>query len=352
MGKSVMLAMSGGIDSSAAAVLLKNEGYEVHGLTFRIDGVSSSAIENAEKICKKLSISHEYIDITERFRSDVIEYFKLEYNEGRTPNPCIMCNKNIKFGYLYDIAMEKGFDYLATGHYATIKKESGRYYLEKASDETRDQSYFLYVLKERQLGKILFPLNGIPKDKARDICSSEGLMPRDSGESREICFVPDDYRKYLESDLHIKVKKGNFITKTGEIIGSHEGIHRYTLGQRKGLGLSVGKPVFITAIDEKTGNIILGDEVELYTKEIIVKNVNLINGTLPNNERFYVKIRYGSMDYEAAEIKMVQTDEILIELQKPAKAVTPGQSAVIYFDNRVVGGGTIKFTGGYDDREQ
>ncbi|MBN1624661.1 MAG: tRNA 2-thiouridine(34) synthase MnmA, partial [Clostridia bacterium] len=261
---------------------------------------------------------------------------------GRTPNPCIMCNKNIKFGYLYGLAMENGFDYLATGHYATINQVSDRYYLEKASDETRDQTYFLYVLMESQLDKILFPLNGIPKEKAREICNTEGLMPRNSGESREICFVPDDYRNYLESDLNIKVKNGNFITKTGKIIGTHEGIHRYTLGQRKGLGITVGKPVFITHIDENTGDIILGDEEDLFTKEIIVKNVNLINGTLPNNERFYVKIRYGSMNYEAAELKLMGTDSIMIKLQEPARAVTPGQSAVIYCGSRVIGGGTIK----------
>lgn len=341
MGPSVLLAMSGGIDSSAAAVLLGKSGYEVHGLTFRIKGVTSSSVENAAVICKRLGISHRYTDITDRFNDDVIEYFLSEYSAGRTPNPCIMCNRRIKFGLLMDIAKEEGFDFLATGHYATIKEENGRFHLEKSVDPSRDQTYFLYILKEEQLGKILFPLNGIQKEKARKICQDAGLMPADSKESREICFIEDDYRDYLENIKKIDRLNGNFITSSGEIIGPHEGIHRYTIGQRKGLGVSLGKPAFITHINGKTGDITLGDEEELMRYEINVKNVSLINGTVSNTGNIYVKIRYGSRDFEVSGIEFPEKDLMKIILKNPARAVTPGQAAVLYDGNRVLGGGTI-----------
>ena len=341
MGPSVLLAMSGGIDSSAAAVLLGKSGYEVHGLTFRIKGVTSLSVENAAVICRKLGISHRYIDITDRFNDDVIEYFLSEYSAGRTPNPCIMCNRRIKFGLLMDIVKEEGFDFLATGHYATIKEENGRFHLEKSVDPSRDQTYFLYILKEEQLGKILFPLNGIPKEKARMICQDAGLMPADSKESREICFIEDDYRDYLENIKKIDRLNGNFITSSGEIIGPHEGIHRYTIGQRKGLGVSLGKPAFITNINGKTGDITLGDEEELMRYEINVKNVSLINGTVSNTGNIYVKIRYGSRDFEVSGIEFPEKDMMKIILKNPARAVTPGQAAVLYDGNRVLGGGTI-----------
>lgn len=342
MSKSVLLAMSGGIDSSAAAVILMNAGYEVHGLTFRIDGVSSLAVENAWGICKKLNIPHEYIDITERFKREVIEYFRDEYSRGRTPNPCIKCNRTIKFGYIYDYAMENGYDHVSTGHYATIKETDGRYYLEKASDETRDQTYFLYVLKEEQLKNIIFPLNGVPKSKARKICADAGLMPADSKESREICFVREDYRDYLEKKLDIKIRKGNFVDKDGNVLAKHDGLHRYTIGQRKGLGFTMGKPIFITGFDEAASNIIIGEDKDLFTDELKMENISLINGSLPNQGEYYVKIRYGAEPAKVREMKISNDNAVKICLEESVRAATPGQSAVIYLGNRVVGGGIIQ----------
>jgi len=341
MSKTVLLAMSGGIDSTAAAVLLQESGYDVTGLTFRINGVSSDSIENASRICSKLGIRHEYIDITERFTKEVMDYFRLEYSKGRTPNPCIKCNSKIKFGYLYDLSVEKGFDFLATGHYASIVQEEGRLYLEKSVDETRDQTYFLYVLKENQLERVLFPLNGISKDKARKICADRGLMPQDSAESREICFIDKDYRHFVEENDDFNADYGYFISSDGKKLGKHDGLHRYTIGQRKGLGLNLGKPVFILKIDSTSGNITIGDEKDLYSDFLRIGNINLINGSIPPKIDFYVKIRYGSGDYEIDFLETETDGSILIGLAEKARAVTPGQSAVIYSGRRVIGGGTI-----------
>lgn len=340
MGKKVLLAMSGGIDSSSAAVILKNEGYDVTGYTFRISGVSSNAIERASSICSKLGIPHIYSDITEKFNEKVILYFKNEYENGRTPNPCIRCNRDIKFGLIYDYAVNNGYDYASTGHYATISEIDGRYYLAKAVDQTRDQTYFLYVLKEEQLKRILFPLNGVPKAKARQICRDAGLLPADSKESREICFVPENYKEFLEEKLGASSKKGYFIFKDGTKIARHEGILNYTIGQRKGLGIQIGRPGYIVSINPVNGNIVIGDEGDLYSKEITLTEINLINGTIPKSSDLYVKIRYGTASARIDKLE-IKNDSILISSKDELRAVTPGQSAVIYDKDTVVGGGVI-----------
>ncbi len=340
MGKKVLLAMSGGIDSSAAAVILMGEGYDVTGYTFRIKDVTSDAVERASVICEKLGIPHIYYDITEKFNEKVIRYFKNEYENGRTPNPCIRCNRDIKFGFIYDYALNKGFDYAATGHYAAITEIAGRFYISKASDETRDQTYFLYVLKEEQLKRILFPLNGVPKSEARRICENAGILPANSKESREICFVPENYKSYLANQLGAKSKTGNFIQKDGSVIGKHLGIQNYTIGQRKGLGLQLGKPGYIISINPISGNITVGDEKDLYTNKITISEINLINGKLPKSTDMYVKIRYSTA---SARITGLEEDKenIVITTQDKLRAATPGQSAVIYDGNILSGGGVI-----------
>ena len=340
MGNKVLLAMSGGIDSSAAAVILKEKGYEVTGYTFRIDGVTSEAIDRAAVICDKLGIPHLYVDITVKFNEKIIEYFKNEYEHGRTPNPCIRCNRDIKFGLIYEYAVENGFDYAATGHYASIVQKEGHFYLSKAVDETRDQTYFLYVLKEEQLRRILFPLNGIPKEKARQICGDAGILPADSKESREICFVPDNYKSYLINILGAESKKGNFINNDGSVIGENIGILNYTIGQRKGLGIQLGKPGYIISINPISGDIVIGDEDDLYTDEIIVSEINLINGMIPKSSDMYVKIRYSTASAHIAGIEQYD-GKIKITTEEKLRAATPGQSAVIYNGNTVVGGGVI-----------
>lgn len=340
MGKRVLLAMSGGIDSSAAAVILKDDGYDVTGYTFRINGVTSDAVERASSICKKLGIPHIYSDITSEFYNKVIQYFKTEYENGRTPNPCIRCNREIKFGLIFDYAMSNGFDYASTGHYASIINKDNRYYLGKAIDESRDQTYFLYVLKENQLKHILFPLNGIPKSKAREICSNAGLLPANSKESREICFVPENYKIYLKEKLGAKSISGNFVSKSGELLGKHNGILNYTVGQRKGLGIHLGKPGYIMSINSMNGDISIGDETDLYTNELLISEISFVNGQIPKSDLLYVKIRYSAL--KARITDWVQENGILkILTYEKMRAVTPGQSAVIYNGDIVVGGGVI-----------
>lgn len=340
MSGKVLLAMSGGIDSSAAAVLLLNRGFEVTGLTFRIDGVTSEAVERAAGICTRLGIEHIYKNITVSFNEKVIDYFKNEYENGRTPNPCIRCNRDIKFGLIYDFAMENGFDFAATGHYASILQKDDRFYLAKADDESRDQTYFLYVLTEDKLRHILFPLNGVPKSEARLICSKAGLLPADSKESREICFIPNNYKEFLNKNPGIHSLKGNFVKKDESIISKHNGIINYTIGQRKGLGIHLGKPGYILSINSKNGDITIGDEKDLYSNEINITEINLINGQIPNSSNLYVKIRYGAKQSKIENYNYKNGILTIITIDR-LRAVTPGQSAVIYDGDIVVGGGVI-----------
>ena len=341
MGKKVLLAMSGGIDSSAAAVILKNKGYEVTGYTFRIGGVTSEAVERAAGICKKLGIPHIYDDITKPFNEKVIQYFKNEYENGRTPNPCIRCNRDIKFGLIYDYTLKNGFDYVSTGHYASIIEDSGKFFLAKAIDYSRDQTYFLYVLKEEQLKHVLFPLNGVPKSKARIICEEAGLLPANSKESREICFVPDNYKQFLTEKLNANSKQGNFVSTDGKILGKHKGITNYTIGQRKGLGIYLGKPGYIVKIDAGSGNIVIGDENDLFSDNFVISDLSLVNGMIPKSDSLYVKIRYSAVQSRIKHIETVEND-LRIYVDDRLRAATPGQSAVIYNGDIVVGGGVIK----------
>ncbi|MCK5757657.1 MAG: tRNA 2-thiouridine(34) synthase MnmA [Clostridiales bacterium] len=340
MGKKVLLAMSGGIDSSAAAVILKENGYDVTGFTFRIKGVTSDAVERASSLCDKLSIPHIYSDITSEFYEKVVQYFKTEYEKGRTPNPCIRCNREIKFGLIFDYAMSNGFDYASTGHYASIINKDGHFFLGKAIDDSRDQTYFLYVLKEDQLKHILFPLNGVPKSEARMICSNAGLLPADSKESREICFVPENYKIFLTEKLGADSKSGNFISVNGEILGKHNGILNYTIGQRKGLGIHLGKPGYIVSINPLNGNIKIGEESDLYTNEFVISEISLVNGQIPKSDLLYVKIRYSALQTRITNL-VQENGVVKITTQEPMRAVTPGQSAVIYNGDIVVGGGVI-----------
>ncbi len=341
MPKSVLLAMSGGIDSTAAAVILKEAGYDVTGFTFGVDYFNSDSAEKAKKICDMLGMKHIYQNISGKFKNEVIEYFKNEYEQGRTPNPCIKCNLSIKFGYIYEFALKSGYDHVATGHYASIREIEGKKRLSKAKDASRDQTYFLYVLKEEQLDRILFPLGDIKKVEARRICEKNGLLPADTGESREICFISDNYKRFLNHELGVESVPGNFVDKEGNVLGRHDGIINYTVGQRKGLGVELGKPVYIKSIEASTGNIVLTEKKDIYSNEIKIANLSLINGFIPQNRELYVKIRYGAPHAGVKAVKDLGDGVCQIFAKEPLKAVTPGQAAVIYTKDFVVGGGTI-----------
>jgi len=335
--KKVLIGMSGGVDSSVAAIILKNQGYEVIGATMVLFDSDNQNVIDAKKICELLNIKHHVIDLKKEFKEKVINNFINNYINGKTPNPCIECNRYFKFGYLFDKAKELNCNFIATGHYAKI--ENGR--LLKSDVIEKDQTYFLYKIKKEVLDHIIFPLEKY-KDKSeiREIANTYNLPVKDKKDSQEICFIPNnDYSSYLEKNLDKLPSKGDFILKDGTIIGQHKGIMYYTIGQRKGLGISYHKPLYVTKIDKINNTIILGDEIDLYNKELIANDINLLVDEVPNN--LTAKVRYRS-NCSPCNVELLNENEIKIIFDNPQKSITPGQSIVLYQDNQCIGGGIIK----------
>ena len=340
----VVVAMSGGVDSSLAAALLKEEGYDVIGITIHhYEG--NESLESAEQAAQNLKIPWHVLDFTKEFKSIVIEYFCNEYLAGRTPNPCVICNLKIKFGLLLEKAKSLGADYLATGHYAINEyaQKSKKFLLKRGVDESKDQSYFLYRLNQDVLPYILFPLGKFKKNQTRELAKKYGIKNYKKAESQEICFIQDDnYRKFLTQHNKDTIKPGKFIDKEGKILGDHQGIPFYTIGQRKGLGVSLNKRMYVTEINFHKNVIILSDDKDLYKDKLLVKDLSFISGDkLSNSIKAEVKIRYNSKKSPAI-ISPYGEDSVLISFEKPQRAVTPGQSAVFYQGDVVVGGGIIE----------
>jgi tRNA (5-methylaminomethyl-2-thiouridylate)-methyltransferase len=340
--KRVLLGMSGGVDSSVAAYLLKQQGYEVVGVTIDLfDGnkeegcTSSHAINDASKVCKLLDIEHYVVEYKCAFKKHVIDYFIKNYKEGKTPNPCIECNKYIKFGLLWKEAQKLNCDYIATGHYA---KREGMYL--KRIDSIKDQSYFLYQINKGVIPHILFPLSNYRnKEDVRAIAAQLNLVVKDKKDSQDICFIEEkDYKKFLQNNK-VEAKEGNFILKDGRILGRHKGITNYTIGQRKGLGISYSIPLYVIKIDSLTNDIIVGGIDELYANEAIITDCNLLVDELPRFAK--AKIRYKA-SFEECEIINLHNGDLKIVFTNKVKAVTPGQSLVLYDKDVVLGGGIIK----------
>lgn len=345
--KKLLVGMSGGVDSSAAALLLQRQGYDIAGVTLILrDGTDvQKDVSDASAVAKKLGIPHLTPDFREEFENTVIADFRKEYSEGRTPNPCCVCNRFIKFGLMLDYALENGFDGIATGHYAVIKSTENGAALYR-SRSNKDQSYFLWALSERQLAHSVFPLDGTEdKEFVRNLCNEAGLPTAHRKDSQEICFIPDDdYVGFLEKS-GVSAPEGDFLDTSGNVIGHHSGIIRYTIGQRKGLG-AFGRPVFVTDINARSNTVTLGDDGEQYSKGLIADKVNVISGKpLPDEFRAKVKIRFRARPEDA----LIRTCEEGIEIifDEPQRSVTPGQAAVICDGDLVVGGGRIirKITG-------
>ncbi len=346
--KRVLLAMSGGIDSSISALLLQKMGYEVKGITYKVinDPLIDITLEKAANIAEKLKINHIIKDITTSFRENVIEYFMNEYLAGRTPNPCVFCNPTIKWTTLIDSAKETGCDHVATGHYATITRSNKRWILKQGNDDKKDQSYFLWRLSQNQLAHTLFPLSGLKKDNVMDIAKQEGLDELlNQKESQEICFIPDnDYRQFLVDNvqhLHEKTGPGNFINAKGEILGQHQGHPFYTIGQRKGLNVAVGHPLYVISIHPEDNTIVLGKEDELKQTEIFAQDINMIKyEQIPSQFEANIRIRYNHKG--AKGLIQKQNKGIKITFKTPVSAATPGQSVVFYDNDEVIGGGIIQ----------
>lgn len=335
----IAVLMSGGIDSTAAALLLKQQGYEIFGVTMvhMDDGVG----EEAARVAFDLGIRHHIIDLHSIFQEIVVEYFCQEYEQGRTPNPCIVCNEQIKFGVLLQAALDLGADKVATGHYARVEFDAKEqcYHLKKGKDPQKDQSYFLYRLQQQQLARILFPLGGYLKEEVRELVGRHSRQAAESKESQEICFIQDDYREFIRP--RVGYQEGSFIDQKGQRLGRHQGIPFYTIGQRKGLGISVGRPVYVTRMDRQHNQIVLGDDEDLYTRVVRSTHNSFIYPRMSSEPiRVSAKIRYAGRE-KPAVLSHIADDVWELVFDEAQRAVTPGQSVVYYRGEYVLGGGII-----------
>lgn len=339
--KKVAVAMSGGVDSSLTAALLLERGFDVIGVTMLLDDDEKN-ISDAEKVCEHLGISHRVADFRKIFRAEVENYFVAEYLRGRTPNPCVRCNREIKFGVLFEFAEKLGADYLATGHYARIIFEDGRFKLKRAIDEKKDQSYVLYNLTAEKLAKIILPLGEFSKEKTRSLAEALNLPVARKPDSQEICFVPnDDYKNFIASrePTAQALQAGEIVDAQGKVLGSHHGVANYTIGQRKGLGIAAPQPLYVTRLDVEGRRVVVDTNEKLFSATLKARDVHWIyKPTLP--KILQAKIRYGS---RFAECTVAEEKNFLhVAFAAPQRAITPGQSIVFYDDAEVLGGAIIK----------
>lgn len=356
--KKVLLGLSGGVDSTAATLLLKNQGYEVIGMFFDALGNQTDAINRAEKTAKELGIEFIHRDVSKEFSSLVIDYFCNAYLCGETPNPCVMCNPTIKFKTMLEEANRIGADFLATGHYAQVffDEKLQRYFIKKAENERKDQSYMLYRLGQDVLSRLLLPLGTIcDKELTRDLVREKGIHNADTKDSQEICFIKDDnYIDYIKNrqietgNEKAAMQKGNFIDKDGNKLGEHQGIVHYTIGQRKGLGITFGKPVFVTNIDKGKNTVTLGSNEDLFTHDVLSENniftISFLDyKDMPKEyegKKITAKIRYAAKPAEAT-LHREKDGRVLTHFVEAQRAITPGQSIVFYDGEIVIGGGII-----------
>lgn len=354
--KKVVVGMSGGVDSSVAAWLLKEQGYDVIGVTMQIwqdlepevteeqgGCCGLSAVDDARRVAASLDIPYYVMNFKQEFKEHVIDYFIDEYLHGRTPNPCIACNRYVKWEALLKRSMDIGADYIATGHYAKIEQlPNGRYSLRVSETKAKDQTYALYNLTQEQLKRTLMPVGAYNKDEIRQMAEKIGLQVANKPDSQDICFIPDgDYASYIEENSGVKIEPGNFVMSDGTIVGKHKGIVHYTVGQRKGLGLSLGHPVFVLEIRPETNEVVIGSNEESMSRYVRANKVNFMSvPDIKDGQRVWAKIRY---NHRGAWCTVEKTgeDEILCTFEEPQRAITPGQALVMYDGEFVLGGGTI-----------
>lgn len=336
----VAVLMSGGVDSTMSCLLLQEQGYEVYGLT--MINWDPAVGEKAALAAAGMGIEHGVVDLRGEFKEQVINYFCSSYQAARTPNPCVECNRWIKFGALLEIARQRGCDMVATGHYARIQHHlaSNRYHLLKGADPSKDQSYFLHQLTQEQLAHIIFPLGEMTKERVRQLAAQHGLNVAQEPDSQEICFIARDYREFLQ-EQGVNLQPGEIVNMQGEVLGRHRGLTHYTIGQRKGLGISAGKPVFVVGMDTASNRLIVDDEPHLFRKELVSAENNWI-GIEDLEQPLEVEAKIRSTARPApAVIEKWGNDQVLVTFREPQRAITPGQSVVYYQGDLVIGGGRI-----------
>lgn len=338
----VLIGMSGGVDSSVAAYLLKERGYDVIGATLILKQ-NKNEIEDAKKVADKLGIPHYTFDFSKEFEKEVVDYFTNEYKDGRTPNPCTVCNKKIKWKLMLEKADELGADFIATGHYAKIAKlniDGKEVFALEETSNGKDQTYALSMLSSNEIGRTIMPLSDYTKDEVREIAKKAGLPTASKSDSMDICFVPDgDYAKFLTKEKSVGEEPGDFVDVNGKVLGRHNGIIHYTVGQRRGLGISADRSLYVIKIDKENNKVILGYEEDTLKNELVCKNVNWIIQKPKKEIAGKVKIRYNHQGEMATIIP--DGDNAKVVFDKPVKSITPGQMAVFYKDGYLIGGGVI-----------
>ena len=345
--KKILAAMSGGVDSSVAALLLLEAGYAVTGATMRLEGAEEvkgghfcgrNIIDDAKQVCGQLGIEHIVFDFTDIMREKIIDKFTAEYRRGRTPNPCIDCNRHVKFGAFLEKTRLLGFDYLATGHYARISEEKGRFHLTRPQDKIKDQTYFLYPIKKNDLSFIIFPLGELKKEEVRTLAEKAALHVAGKSESQDICFVTQDSYGQFFQEKNVSASAGEIVDRSGKVLGKHRGIIYYTIGQRGGLGISAKTPLYVVEIDAAKNKVVVGEKKDLFSIGLIAGDINLLTDKLP--AEMEAKIRYRKRPARCSVEK--EGENIRIIFNEPQESITPGQSVVLYSGDRVLGGGVIE----------